>query len=73
MKRSEAKVATVAPGNKYVWLVTYKTVPDFPDPGTVRIDGVYFQGDNAWKAYETLKKDDHNEWVEVVRLEVKDG
>ena len=66
-------MATAVRDGKHVWLVTYKTVPDFPDPGTVRIDGVYFDGENAWKAYEALKKDDHNEWVEVVRLEVKDG
>jgi hypothetical protein len=37
------------------------------------IDGVYYDGENAWKAYEELKKNSRNEWVEVVRLEVKDG
>lgn len=68
-----AKVATVARDGKYVWLVTFKTMPDWPHLGSVMIDGVYYDGENAWKAYEELKKNSRNEWVEVVRLEVKDG
>jgi hypothetical protein len=58
----------------HVWLVTFKTEPDWPHLGSVKIDGVYLDGGKAYDRYNELKHpDQRNEWAEVVQVEVKDA